>query len=118
MGNFIIYPDNISQGWDASLAHLPYWNLRKNALIYMDNNQIPIPETASFFPNYTTIDNVDVNGDMRSFIHFTGTEKYVFYSNVYNLRYEEYFSLHNNYELLKSFRKHRIKIDLFKLKEH
>lgn len=27
-GHFWIYPDKIAQGWDASLAHLPYFSLR------------------------------------------------------------------------------------------
>jgi hypothetical protein len=31
-GNFWIYPDTVAQGWDGSLAHLPYFELRKAVL--------------------------------------------------------------------------------------
>ncbi len=81
-GNFLIYPEKIAQGWDASLAHLPYWNLRKEALEYMDDNNIDINETASFFPNISEIDDIDLNGDKRKFLEFSGRENYVFCSIV------------------------------------
>jgi hypothetical protein len=116
LGNFIVYPDKISQGWDASLAHIPYWGLRQNAIKYMDDNQIPILETASFFPNSTTIDNVDVNGDMRSFTRFTGTEKYIFYSNVYNLSDDELYILDHKYFTLKTFQKRNVRIEIMQKK--
>ncbi|QAA82918.1 hypothetical protein EI546_14860 [Aequorivita sp. H23M31] len=117
LGNFIIYPDNISQGWDASLAHIPYWNLREDAIDYMDANQIPIPKSASFFPNRTTIDDIDLNGDMRSFIEFTGEEEFVFYSNVYNISDEDLDALTREYQKLKSFEKFNVRIDIMHKKK-
>lgn len=116
MGNLIVYPDKFAQGWDASLAHLPYWNLRKDALKYMDDNKLPIPQTASFFPNSTAIDNIDINGDMRSFRNFTGEEKYVFYSNVFNLSDEEFYLLNQNYFTIKTFKNCGVRIELKTLK--
>ncbi len=117
LGNLIVYSDEFAQGWDASLAHLPYWDLRKNAIRYMDNKQLSISETSSFFPNNTTINNVDLNGDMRSFIKFSGTEKYVFYSNVYNLSDDELKKLHQNYHILKSFEKRNVRIEIMQKKK-
>lgn len=117
LGNFIVYPDNVSQGWDSSLAHLPYWNLRRNAIEYMNAKQIPVQETASFFPNKTTIDNVDLNRDMRSFIGFSGTEKYVLYSNVYNLSDEELKILYRNYYSLKLFEKRYVRVEIMQKKD-
>jgi len=116
LGNFIVYPDSISQGWDASLAHIPYWKLRKNAVEYMDNNKIPITETATFFPNYTSIDNIVLNGDMRSFDSFSGNDKYVFYSNVYNLSDSDIEQLSINYFILKTFKKGKVRIEILKRK--
>lgn len=112
LGNTIVYSDSFAQGWDASLAHLPYWDLRKNAIEYMDDKQIDISKTASFFPNYTSIDNVDLNGDIRSFIGFSGIETYVFYSNVYNLSDEHLKILSQEYHIIKSFEKCNIRIEL------
>ncbi|WP_053991553.1 hypothetical protein [Mangrovimonas sp. TPBH4] len=112
LGNFIVYSDSFAQGWDSSLAHLPYWNLRKSAINYMDETKIDINQTASFFPNNTSIDNVDLNGDNRYFKGFSGNEMYVFYSNVYNLSDYELDILHKNYSVLKSFEKNNVRVDL------
>jgi hypothetical protein len=116
-GNFIVYSDRFAQGWDSSLAHIPYWDLRKNTIKYMDNNQISISETASFFPNCTSIDNIELNGDMRSFVIFTGKENYVFYSNVYNLSDNDIEILNENYYVLKSFEKRNVRVELMKKKK-
>jgi hypothetical protein len=40
LGNTIVYSDSFAQGWDASLAHVPYWNLRKKAIEYMNDKFI------------------------------------------------------------------------------
>ena len=85
LGNFIVYPDKFAQGWESSLAHVPYWDLRQNAIKYMRSNGIPISKTASFFPNTLSINHIDLNSDSRKFIKFSGVEEYTFYSNVYNL---------------------------------
>lgn len=114
--NFIVYPDKFAQGWDASLAHLPYWKLRKEAINYLDQQQIPIAQVATFFPNYSTIDNVELNGDLRSFSKFSGKEPYVFYSNVYNLSDNEFDILYKNYTLLQTFRSGQIRIEIWRKK--
>jgi hypothetical protein len=115
-GNFWIYPKRISQGWDASLAHMPYFNLRTKAIDYLYRNQISINETATFFPNQNPIDCVDLSGDKNKFSEFSGKETYVFYSNIYNLSDREYDNLENNYKLIQSFSKGLIRIDILKLK--
>ena len=112
LGNLIVYPDHISQGWDASLAHLPYWGLRDEALTYMDQNDIPVSATASFFPNATSLDNITLNSNMEAFQDFSGNEQYVFYSNVYNLSDEHLLVLKNDYLNLKEFRQNRVRIEL------
>ena len=112
LGNLIVYPDKFAQGWHSSLAHVPYWNLRKNAIAHMDVHNIPLSETASFFPNNTTIDNVDINGDMRSFNDFTATEEFVFYSNVYNVSDEDLALLDKKYSVVKTFSKQNVRIEI------
>lgn|GEM_PF-394959 len=116
-GNFIVYPDKFSQGWDSSLAHVPYWGLRRDAIKYLDENEIPIAETATFFPNSTTIDNVELNGDLRSFPYFTGEQPYVLYSNVYNLTDEEFDLINKKYRIIKTFNKYNIRVELMKMRD-
>ncbi|MFT3740290.1 MAG: hypothetical protein QM786_16205 [Breznakibacter sp.] len=117
-GNFIVYPDKIAQGWDSSLAHLPYWKLRKEAIGYIDHHSvIPIDSTASFFPNITSIDNVDMDGDLRQFIPFTGNEKQVFYSNVYNLSDKEFEILDAGYVKDTVFERCQVRIVVYRKKQ-
>lgn len=116
-GNFIIYPDSVAQGWDASLAHLPYWKIRSDAIEFLDSKNINIVETASFFPNATEVDNVELNGDNRSFVNFTGSEEYVFYSNVYNVSDSDLNILNSNYRIIKLFIRCGVRIEILQLKK-
>lgn len=115
-GNLWIYPEKISQGWDATLAHTPYHNLRIDAIKYLDSNKIKIAKVASFFPNYNTIDEIDFSGDQRSFSKFNFKNDFVFYSNVYNLSDEEFDALTNNYIQIKRFEKANIYVSIYKIK--
>lgn len=117
LGNYIVYSDSFAQGWDSSLAHLPYWNLRKTAINYMDAKKIPVVGTASFFPNSTSIDNIVLNGDLRYFKGFSGEEMYVFYSNVYNLNDADLKTLRDYYHIHKSFTKQNVRIEIMKKNE-
>jgi hypothetical protein len=115
-GNFWIYPKKIAQGWDATLAHIPYHSLRLEAIDYLNKEHIEIKEVASFFPNYTTLDFVDFSGDQRSFSKFNGKNKYVFYATVFNLSDEELELLEQNYSKLKKFNNFNITITIYTLK--
>jgi len=115
-GNLWIYSDHISQGWDSTLAHVPYFKLRSEAVHFMDEHKIPIEKTATFFPNTAKLDLIDLKGDQRSFQPFTGENEYVFYSNVYNLTDNDFKILYTNYESIATFSKCRIRVVLYKKK--
>jgi hypothetical protein len=84
-GNFIVYPDKIAQGWDSTLAHLPYYKMRKNALAYMKENNISFYNTKSYFPNLSQQHHMDLNSDSSKFSNNTLSKcSYCLYSNVYN----------------------------------
>ncbi|MBU3011997.1 hypothetical protein KO506_11335 [Polaribacter vadi] len=116
-GNLWIYPKEISQGWDASLAHIPYHSLRLKTIDYLNQEKINIEEVASFFPNYNTLDYIDFKGDKRSFQKFNGKNKYVFYATVFNLSDDELKSLKNDYIILKEFNNFNIATNIYILKE-
>jgi hypothetical protein len=116
-GNLWVYPKKISQGWDATLAHIPYYSLRLEAIDYLNNNKIEVTDVASFFPNLTSLDNVDLQKDKRSFSEFNSENEYVLYSNVYNLTDNELNTLDNKYSILKEFNKFNIQITIYILKK-
>jgi hypothetical protein len=84
-GHFIVYPDPVAKGWDATLAHLPYYYLRKQTISWMDRNNIPVESTGSGFPNLRPIGTIDLNGDKRAFVKADlETNQYIFHSNIFN----------------------------------
>jgi len=114
LGNLWIYPETIAQGWDASLAHIPYYSLREKTINYLDKNNIEIEQIETFFPNVSSLDEINLCGDKRKFKKFTGTSEYIFYSNVYNLSDNEYDILKNKYHMVKTFKKGSIYIKILK----
>ncbi len=111
-GNLWVYPERIAQGWDSSLANLRYWPARQEAIKFMEENQIRFDQTGTFFPNIASNKMVMLDGKAGLFLPFSGNEKYVFYSNVYNLTDQEYELLKNNYRPKKTFSSGKVRIVL------
>ena len=85
IGGSFVYPSKIAMGWDATPAHLPYYSLRKDAITYLNNNNIPLQTVASGFPNLDTREILELNGDSSHFNSYSDTTlKYILYSNVFN----------------------------------
>lgn len=117
-GNLWIYPNKISKGWDSTLAHLPYYKLRQEAISYLDTNNINFKDVDSFFPNYYTLEEIDLKNNKKHFDNFTieNKSKYVFYSNIFNVDDNVYDYMMNNYEPIKRFEKNRVFILIMKIK--
>jgi hypothetical protein len=113
-GNFWIYPDKIAKGWDSTLGHLPYYKIRQQALLYLDEQKIDFKTVQSFFPNTGIIDDIDLNNDTRSLTDFNDSGDLVLYSNVFNIS-DEYFNLiKTQYTVIKHFKCGLIYMDLCK----
>ena len=84
-GNLWIYPDKVSQGWDSTLAHLPYYHLRNNMLQYLGDNNIPLAEVGTAFPDIGALKYRDLS-DQEEGMHTKNLQKsnYILYSNVMN----------------------------------
>jgi hypothetical protein len=84
-GHRWIYPDKVAQGWDASLAHLPYFSLLSQAW-----SEIPDPSLVyTEFPLYKPMTAVRPGSQQvrRSFRKAEGNwldHDYVLYSNIIN----------------------------------
>lgn len=115
-GNLWIYPPKISKGWDSTLAHLPYYKLRLSAIDYIESNKIDFEDVDSFFPNYYTLEEIDLKNDKRHFENYTigNKSKYIFYSNIFNVDDDVYDYMMKNYKPLKRFENNRIYVVLLK----
>ncbi len=118
LGHFWVYPDTVAKGWDASLAHIPYFELRRNAIQYLDETHIPVTEVGSDFPNLYPIGTIDLTNDARSFkAKDLQTDTYILYSNIYNgFTDEELQELKTSWQAVKTWKKGSVKVILYKRK--
>jgi hypothetical protein len=116
-GNFWVYPDRISKGWDAMLSYLPYQHLRREMNQYIDRQHINYPEVGTGFPNNIPLKFIDLIADTRSF----GSKedkmenfRYVYYSNVFNgFSDAELIALQSEWKVIKALRRGQVKVILY-----
>lgn len=115
-GNFWVYPDNIAKGWDATLAHIPYYTVRKKMITYLDKQNIPFDSVGSGVPNLYEIRFIDLNNDHRRFPKKNfARDQYIFYSNIYNMFTDkELYELKHRWIRVKEFRLLQVRATLYK----
>ncbi|MFV0392609.1 MAG: hypothetical protein ACK5KP_12145 [Paludibacteraceae bacterium] len=115
-GNFWIYPDKIIKVWDGTLAHIPFYELRKECFDYIDDQNL----------NYEDVSGGFCLFDDRGFVELTNNGKFVhdnfidspyfIYSNVSPLSDEmiDDFTNPEKWTPVKEFKKGFVKIILLK----
>lgn len=114
-GNLWVYPDKISQGWDATLAHLPYYKLRTKMLEYIDNQNIKPEEIGTAFPEIGAFKYKDLSGRIEGFVAKNlQTQDYILYSNIMNdFSDAEIDRLREEWKIVKKIENQGIKIILY-----
>lgn len=84
-GNLWVYPDGIAQGWDSSLAHVPFYSLRKESNSWLNKQSIDIREVGTRMPfgskgKYTDLNGIDYG------MHYArlDSSRYILLSNMTN----------------------------------
>ena len=118
-GNLWIYPDTISQGWDSTLAHLPYYKLRSNLLNYLDENSIPLESVGTAFPEIGPLKFKALNGERRGMkSKDLSRDTLIFYSNVMNdFTDNEIWRLKNEWKVVKLWENRGVKVILYRRPE-
>lgn len=116
LGNFYIYPNHIAQGWDSSLAYLPYFELKEKMVTHLENENIYLENVQTFFPSQGALGIYKLSNDNRVLKGYTGTSDYIMYSNVNNVNDIILEDLEREYVLTKEFCKGGVFIKLFKKK--
>lgn len=83
-GHFWMYPEPIAKNWDTTLAHISYYDLRKQCFNYIDEKNIDYKRIGGGFcfsgnRGFTELQHFDkkINADL--------SRKYFIYSNISNL---------------------------------
>jgi hypothetical protein len=106
------YPEKLAQAWCCTLAHVPYYELRKDVYAYLDENNIDFATTSFGFPSakgkYT-----ELNNDEREFASLDfQTNKYIVYSNISNFDDETLDNV-KKWHLIKEWKKGAVFIQLY-----
>ena len=114
-GNLWIYPKNIAQGWDSTLAHLPYYQLRAKMINYIEEAQIPFESIGTVFPESGLLKYKDLVHSQKSFAPKDfENQNYILYSSIMNdFSDEELSALNYQWKKVKSFEFRNIEVSLF-----
>lgn len=84
-GHLWTYPEGVAMGWDCTLGHLPYYQVRQDMIRWMDEHQIDLASVGSDFPNVSGTRATDLEPVDRRFHPKDLTQdSLVLYSNVFN----------------------------------
>ena len=114
-GNRWIYPEGIAQGWDGTLAHWPYYHLRRQVIDYIDDQKIPLEVIGTAFPEIGPLKFRDLSGQERGMVEKDlPAQHWILYSNVMNdFTDEERGRLEKDWKAEKSFERHGIRFILY-----
>ena len=113
-GNLWIYPDKISKSWDNTLAHMPYYQLRKDCFNYIDQQKLNYDHISAGFCLYGNRKFVELENEDKT-VGVDTNNKYFIYSNISNLDDSVYYDLKNksHWKPLKKFEKGFVDIILY-----
>lgn len=115
-GHLWIYPDTIAQGWDASLAHKPYFEARAAGLDYLQKNAIPLPRVGTTFPEIGPLHWRELNNQETGMVPLDlATNTYIWYSNINNdFSDEQVVILQEEWKPLFSFRENGVHLTIYR----
>lgn len=117
-GHFWIYPEKIAQPWDCTLAHLPYYELRKECFDYIDKEKIDYEKISAGFALYGNRRYIELIDEDKRIASDKKLKEYVIYSNISNMEDDKVDSLKQSgqWKVIKRFEKKPIFIEIYKRK--
>lgn len=86
-GHLWVYPPTMAQGWDSSLAHVPYFELKAEAMDFIEENDIDPNDVAAPFFMYRSSEVTNLSDDFPALTRFESPitdYKYILWTNVSN----------------------------------
>ena len=114
-GHFWVYPDHIAQGWDASLAHKPYFEAGAAGLAYLQQENIPLSSVGTAFPEVGEQHLRMLNGVKDGLVPYDlNQQDYIWYSNIMNdFSDEELLTLQKSWTPVFTFRKRGVHLEIY-----
>jgi hypothetical protein len=121
-GNLWIYPAPISNSWDCTLAHLPFYKLRKECFEYIDSSKISYNKIAADYSLYGSREVIELRKNGKTIKNQTECKSseydYFIYSNISNSNDSLVQILQNTHfwEPIKTFNDGFVEIIIYKKK--
>lgn len=117
-GNFWVYPNGIAQGWDASLAHKPYFEGRRQCLQFLSQEGIAFAGVGTVFPEIGPVHDRQLDGQQDGFAALNMEQQdYVYYSNIMNdFTAQAISELSANWQPVFKYDKHRVQVIIYQKK--
>lgn len=115
-GHFWLYPEKVSQGWDATTMHWNFFDVSDEMEDYLTEKEIDKTKIGTFFPHYKLMKNYQLKSK-ESISYQKATENetdYILYSNTFNVNDSIVDALHNDWELIQEFEQNRVFLRLLK----
>lgn len=85
LGNFLVYPNFLSQGWDSTAAHWPYYKMEKEMYGFIQSSGIGVAEVGTAFPLRTSRKHLDLGKETLGYHAYDmEADRYILYSNIMN----------------------------------
>lgn len=118
-GHFWTYPLPLSQGWDSTLGHLPYYPLRAEFLDYFEKHGLEKSEITTTSPSFKSERILELQGSDEPFrepVENKIETEYLWFSNVNNQLLDYYVTHRNDWEVIKEKRVLNVYMALLKRK--
>ena len=119
-GHLWIYPEKMAKPWDATLAHLPYYELREECFDYIDAEGVDYAEVSSGFCLYGDRGFAELRQWGKRVNPSPLAGEYVIYSNICNMEDEQIEALHDPalWTPVRTFEKWPVSIILYRRVHH
>ncbi len=117
-GNFWIYPERFSNGWDTSLKVLPFFQLKRDMILYVKENKLVPGQIGTRFPLIDSLTDSDLEAEPFQFANaLNGPVKkfrYYLHSNVCNTNLlPQIEEIRLEWKLLKALKKGEVYMALY-----
>ncbi len=114
-GHFWTYPQRMSQGWEGTLGHLYFYNMRKEFRAYMQQQGITKDQVASSSTLMQADKKIDLGIDTVRYKDFEqDSTAYIWYCNVSNAMNNRVAYYFNNFDIVKREKRGHVEMVLFR----
>ena len=118
LGNRLIYPDAVAQGWDSTAAHWPTYKLENKMYTYILDQGLKPEDIGTAFPYRSARSFSTLGEEVGGYRQFDTTrDAYILYGNIMNeFSDEDLRRLEQDYERVKGLERSGLHLGLYKRK--